>query len=93
MKPSDLANMPAFPGEKDVRFGQPNDCNPGQSLRQHYAGLALQGVMTGATHGECAAALGSAARATGVTTNELIAIMCREAADALIAELAKPVQP
>lgn len=35
----------AFPGEKDERFGQPNDCNEGMSLRDYFAAKAMQGLI------------------------------------------------
>jgi hypothetical protein len=35
----------AFPGEKDSRFGQDNDCNEGMSLRDWFAGQALAGIL------------------------------------------------
>lgn len=37
----------AFPGEKDIRFGQPNDCNEGMDLRDYFAAKALQGMFAG----------------------------------------------
>lgn len=36
----------AFPGEKDTRFGQPNDCNEGMSLRDYFAAEALHGLIS-----------------------------------------------
>lgn len=35
----------AFPGEKDTRFGQSNDCNEGMTLRDWFAGQALAGAV------------------------------------------------
>ena len=31
----------AFPGEKDIRFAQANDCNEGMTLRDYFAAKAL----------------------------------------------------
>jgi hypothetical protein len=69
------ANEPAFPGENAMRFGQTNDCNPGMTLREHFAGLAMQGELASdPLRAHCAA---------DIAAN---AVRC---ADALIAELEK----
>jgi hypothetical protein len=36
---------PAFPGEKNVRFGQSNDCNEGMTLRDYFAAKAMQSLI------------------------------------------------
>lgn len=36
---------PAFPGEKDIRFGQDNDCNEGMTLRDYIAAKAMQALI------------------------------------------------
>ena len=36
---------PAFPGEMSRRFGQPNDCNEGMTLRDYFAAKAMQGLV------------------------------------------------
>ena len=41
---------PAFPGEKETRFGQHNDCNEGMSLRDWFAGQALVGLIAEHAH-------------------------------------------
>ena len=38
---------PAFPGEMAQRFGQPNDCNEGMTLRDYFAAAALTGLVAG----------------------------------------------
>jgi hypothetical protein len=67
------ANEPAFPGENAMRFGQTNDCNPGMTIREHFAGLAMQGLLAGDAALPCTAA----------------ATLATDYADALIAELEK----
>lgn len=48
MDPKDLpSGGPAFPGEKNERFGQPNDCNEGMTLRDYFAAKALPVVASG----------------------------------------------
>jgi hypothetical protein len=37
---------PAYPGEKATRFGQDNDCNEGMTLRDYFAGQALERCMS-----------------------------------------------
>lgn len=41
------ASAPAFPGEKNERFGQPNDCNEGMSMLDYFAAAALTGMCAG----------------------------------------------
>jgi hypothetical protein len=77
------ANEPAFPGENAMRFGQTNDCNPGMTLREHFAGLAMQGF---AANSELSAKL---ARQQPETVAQVYAVAAVLAADALIAELEK----
>jgi hypothetical protein len=38
-------NDAAFPGEKNIRFGQPNDCNEGLTKRDLFAAMAMQGFI------------------------------------------------
>lgn len=38
---------PAFPGEKDIRFGQTNDFNEGMTLRDYFAAKAIGGMLSG----------------------------------------------
>jgi hypothetical protein len=35
----------AFPGQRETRFGEPNDCNEGMSLRDYFAAKAMQGYI------------------------------------------------
>lgn len=86
---STLANYPAFPSISDSRAGADSygntftafECiSQGMTLRQHYAGLAMQGLLS--------------CPADGVTMKaERIATWAVEQADALLAELDKPVTP
>lgn len=63
---------PAFPGEKNERFGQPNDCNPGMSLRDYFAAKALCGYL--------------AAPDLKIGTFAGVAEHCYKAADAMLNE-------
>ena len=38
---------PAFPFQRDIRYSPDFDYEPGMTLRQWYAGLAMQGLLTG----------------------------------------------
>ena len=49
---SEKTGGPAFPGQKDIRFGQPNDCNEGMLLRDYFAAAALQGILASAQSDE-----------------------------------------
>lgn len=89
MDAKELGAMPAnaAPGEPWVQdglikspfdgFGWMIDPQPGITLRQHYAGLAMQGAMA---DGE-------------VIDFDAFSNYCVKAADALLAELAKEPQP
>jgi hypothetical protein len=74
LKAEELGKRQAFPSpEVPHTFGNIEGI-PGMNLRQYYAGLALQGLLA------CPYATGNA---------EAIALACAQAADALLAELAK----
>lgn len=81
---STLAETPAFPAATC------GDWQVGMTLRQHYAGLAFQGLIanTGIT-----AVAGGVAKSEGITIEQLIARMAVGHTDALIAELEKSNTP
>jgi hypothetical protein len=62
-----------------------NDRYPGMTLRQWYAGLAMQGVLASITTDENAMQLASSAKGENVTIPAYIARMALNADDALIA--------
>ena len=37
---------PAFPFQRDIRYSPDFNCEPGMTLRQWYAGLAMQALLT-----------------------------------------------
>ncbi len=84
---STLADQPAFPGISDSRAGCDSYNNRytafetinGMTLRQHYAGLAMQALASAADEG------GQWATLPDETAKQAVAY-----ADALIAELEKP---
>lgn len=78
MNAADLANMPAFPLPLGT-CNMPEASSGGMTLRQHYAGLALQGY--------------AATDIKGLPDPDRVASLAVAAADCLIAELAKPVAP
>ena len=69
MNAADLANRPAFPAS----------VFRGMTLRQHYAGLALRGLV--------------ASPDTKLASLQQLVMSAVDCADALIAELARPVTP
>jgi hypothetical protein len=73
-------NDAAFPGEKNIRYGQPNDCNEGLTKREYFAGLAMQGILAGQY------STGAADWNAGCDT---LAGWSVDIADALLAELEK----
>ena len=84
MKPSELANMFVHPVSPEQERSAPDIGGYGSNgvtLRQLYAGLALQGY--------------AAADSKGLPDPDRVAALAVRAADCLIAELAlaKPVQP
>ena len=71
---------PAFPSNRDMRHNADWDYEPGMTLRQHYAGLAMQALITkGMEDGH----------KKGFASVSTISVYAVEYADALIAELAK----
>lgn len=76
------ASEPAYPGEKALRFGQPNDVHTGLTKREAFAMAALPAVLAAyvEANGRCIGtdhvAYNTAAHAVRI-------------ADALLAELAK----
>lgn len=90
MNAADLARMPAFPVPLPDGTSPPDEClailqrSRGVTVRQHLAGLALQGLLANAFYAEDAR--------RGDSTGTLAAAALYHA-DELIAELAKPVKP
>ena len=79
MNVADLANMPALPvippaGEAGYPYP-----SSGMTLRQHYAGLAIQGLLANPNSVQ--------------VSSEDLAKYAADCAGFLIAELAKPVSP
>lgn len=70
-----LANSPAFPIQ-NAQYPDAYGGHPGMTLRQHYAGLAMQGIM--AAEGE-----------DTVYSLEMVAVRSVALADALLEELEK----
>lgn len=82
---------PAFPGpysfDETGQVGhQDKSAQQGMSLRQYYAGLAMQGIKS---NDELLRRIMDAAERSDKPQQELIAVMARKDADALIAELEK----
>lgn len=74
--------QPAYPVPKDTwAEGYP----PGITIREHYAGLALQAVIAALVKDENMAAVGMAAERKGITVKLQIAHVAFEYADAMIA--------
>lgn len=87
MNAADLANKPAFPlplGTCNV----PEVSSGGMTLREHYAGQCFAAMLaSNETTNNCEIA----GQMMGQTTSEIAARVAVAFADALIAELAKPV--
>lgn len=69
----------AFPGEKDTRFGQPNDCNEGMSLRDYFAARFALELVSG----------GLPPYAPSESRAQAVARISYEFADAMLAERSK----
>lgn len=82
---------PAFPGEKDYRFGQSNDCNEGMTLRDYFAANAMAGVLQTCTTDEGAKMLERVVGAPYEPPNGLkwMAARAYQLADAMLAERSK----
>jgi hypothetical protein len=90
-----LADQPAFPGVTSSNAASDSYNNPftafeayeGMTLRQFYAGLAMQGILASDVLMKQVDKPMQAMR--GVDPNELVASMATDMADALITELGK----
>ena len=68
----------AFPGEKDIRFGQANDCNEGMTLRDYFAAKVMQSWI-------CAKpTLNGIPLNAGDEHSKIVARICYKWADAMI---------
>lgn len=77
------ADEPAFPAELPLK-AYPARVHSGLTVREHYAGLAMQAILTGAVTRGCP---------SHEWDDEISQKKAVSVADRLIAELAKPVTP
>jgi hypothetical protein len=86
-----LGNKPAYPRPLVAADRERQTCvdegTPGASLREVYAGMAMQGLLANAGF---LAAIDAVAAKRGITSGVAIARSAVEFADALLAELEKP---
>lgn len=81
-----IASDPIYPSQHEERFD--GITHAGMTLRQHYAGLAMQGLL--ANPGGPYQANRTSGWGLVNVTHETLARECRYMADALIAEPEKP---
>jgi hypothetical protein len=83
-------NKNAFPAQQwqpDGNGGRPYVFHSGMTLREYYAGLALQGLASNSDLGKMIMTNWQAGKDKELTSSQLIARDAVEMADALIAEL------